>query len=112
MREFAELYIVAKLFVIIVVGIEGVEKELHSLVEIDPLAVCKKMVNETCHQQLMTSLMLETLAAANRELVMHQQQHWFGSQNQGSNFGSASNEGIQAVAADRANREVAAGDAD
>lgn len=76
MREFAELYIVAKLFVIIVVGIEGVEKELHSLVVIDPLAVCKKMVNETCHQQLMTSLMLETLAAANRELVMHQQQHW------------------------------------
>ncbi|VDM48504.1 unnamed protein product [Toxocara canis] len=55
---------------------ESVEKELDSLVEIDPLAVCKKIVNETCHQQLMTSLMLETLTAANRELVVHQQQPW------------------------------------
>ncbi|VDM49418.1 unnamed protein product [Toxocara canis] len=53
---------------------ESVEKELDSLAETDPLAVCKKIVNETCHQQLMTSLMLETLTEAKREFVMQQQQ--------------------------------------
>uniref|UniRef100_A0A0M3I5R1 Tudor domain-containing protein n=1 Tax=Ascaris lumbricoides TaxID=6252 RepID=A0A0M3I5R1_ASCLU len=53
---------------------EGVKKELEGSADADPLAVCKKIVNETCHQQLMNSLVMESLTVARRELAMQQQQ--------------------------------------
>uniref|UniRef100_A0A915B6Q6 Tudor domain-containing protein n=6 Tax=Parascaris univalens TaxID=6257 RepID=A0A915B6Q6_PARUN len=53
---------------------EDAKKELEGSADGDPLDVCRKIVNETCHQQLMNSLVMESLTVARRELAMQQQQ--------------------------------------
>ncbi|VDK60914.1 unnamed protein product [Onchocerca ochengi] len=44
--------------------------------EAEMISSCKKLITETCQRQLMTSMMMEKLNIANRELAQHPQTFW------------------------------------
>ncbi|KAM3726923.1 Lactadherin [Dirofilaria immitis] len=44
--------------------------------EAEMISSCKKLITETCQRQLMTSMMMETLNIANRELTQHPRTFW------------------------------------
>lgn len=45
--------------------------------ETEIISSCKKLVNETCQRQLMSSLMMDTLNIASRELAQQPQTVWY-----------------------------------
>uniref|UniRef100_A0A915PZQ8 Tudor domain-containing protein n=1 Tax=Setaria digitata TaxID=48799 RepID=A0A915PZQ8_9BILA len=58
-------------------GLNGQESASNAL-ENEMISSCKKLVAETCQRQLMTSMMMETLSIASRELAQQPRNFWPG----------------------------------
>ncbi|CAG9539527.1 unnamed protein product [Cercopithifilaria johnstoni] len=56
--------------------INGREATIGNMQEAEVISSCKKLVTETCQRQLMTSMMMETLSIASRELAQQPQNFW------------------------------------
>ncbi|EFO20362.2 hypothetical protein LOAG_08129 [Loa loa] len=56
--------------------INGRETMVDNMRETEMVSSCKKLVTETCQQQLMTSMMMETLSIAGRELAQQPRALW------------------------------------